>query len=414
MLKRPDLFMPWFQRQNVPLLLGLFLAIFCLVLYVGHLYLDWGPTLARQSLCSTKIDAPVAQDFPLHWTASFLALAGTPGAVYDFSRFGAVEKDLTGIGPHPWPYPPSGLLVDLPLALTPYCISLLLWLGVTLSLYLLVLYRLAPHPLTLLWALAFFGTFENFYYGQNGFLSAAMLGGGLMFLPTYPFSGGLLLGLLSYKPHIAVLIPLALVLGRQWRALWGALLSGSALALASAGVFGLDIWLLFFHSLRTTINHLHTKAIWFAKMPSIFAAVRLAGHGPAAAWLVHGSGMAAAIAILASIWLRPAPPADRALALVIATLLFSPHIWYYDLTLLTVPLAWLWWDGCSFGWFPGEQLLLLLSWAMPLVNFLLAVGWHWPVGPLYVCLPLLILLRRQCGSIGQPQAVRRITYARID
>jgi alpha-1,2-mannosyltransferase len=409
MLKRPDLFMHWFQRQNVPLLLGLFLAVFCLVFYVGHLYRDWGPTLGRQSLFAPKIDAPVALDFPLHWTASFLVLAGTPGVVYDLPRFSAVEKDLTSFGPHPWPYPPSGLLVDLPLALAPYFISLLLWLSVTLSLYILVLYRLAPHPLILLWSLAFFGTFENFYFGQNGFLSASLLGGGLLLLPTAPFSAGLLLGLLSYKPHIVVLIPLAFVLGRHWQALWGALLSGAALALVSALVFGPDIWLLFVQSLRTTMHHLHTKAVWFAKMPSIFAAVRLAGHGPVAAWLFHGVGMAVAVAILASIWLRPAPPPDRALALVIAILLFSPHIWYYDLTLLAVPLAWLWWDGCSSGWFPGEQFLLLLSWAMPLVNFSLAVGWHWPVGPLYVCLPLLILFRRQCGRIGQPQAVPQIT-----
>ena len=194
---------------------------FCLTFYVGNLFRIWGPILSGQSLLAPKIRNPIALDFPLHWTASFLALTGKSASVYDYKQLQAVEKNLTGFGPHPWPYPPTGLLVDLPLALTPYFVSLAIWLTVTLGVYLLVVYLIAPHPLTIVWSLAFLGTFENFYFGQNGFLSAALLGGGLLLLESNPLVAGLLLGLLSYKPHIFALIPLALLVGRQWRALGG-------------------------------------------------------------------------------------------------------------------------------------------------------------------------------------------------
>jgi len=63
-------------------------------------------------------------------------------------------------------------------------------------------------------ALAFPGTFQNFIQGQNGFLSAALLGGGLVILERFPLTGGMLLGALSYKPHLAALIPVALLAGR--------------------------------------------------------------------------------------------------------------------------------------------------------------------------------------------------------
>ena len=45
-----------------------------------------------------------------------------------------------------------------------------------------VIRRIAPHLLTIALALIFSGTIQNISYGQNGFLSAALLGGGLICL----------------------------------------------------------------------------------------------------------------------------------------------------------------------------------------------------------------------------------------
>jgi hypothetical protein len=386
--------MSWLDQERLPFLASLLLAIFCLSLYAGMIFRNWVPILRSQSLTATRVNPPVAMDFPLHWSASFLALSGQPLAVYDHSRLVAIEKEYTGYGPLPWPYPPTALLVDLPLAGAPYFISLALWLALTMGVYLLVLYRTAPHPLILLWALAFFGTFANFIYGQNGFLSAAALGGGLLLLEAHPLTGGIILGLLSYKPHLAVLVPVALIAGRNWRALGGAIISGLGLIVASMAAFGFDIWGLFLQNLPGAVNNLYTQPQWFVKMPSVFAAARLTGFDLRWAWTFQGILMLAAVALVVWLWSGSASPALKASGLVLAILLFSPHLWYYDLTLLALALAWFWQEGRRSGWILADQVLLLVSWFAPLVTFHLAVDLTWPLGPLYLAPSLILLFKR--------------------
>jgi len=84
----------------------------------------------------------------------------------------------------------------------------------------------------------------------------------------------------------------------------------------------------------------------------------------------------------------------RAAALVVGILLFSPHIWYYDVALLAVALAWLWQEANRGGWLPLEKLLLLLAWFTPLLTFLMMVGLKLSVGPLYLAMTIVVLLRR--------------------
>lgn len=391
------------EREKIYVTAGLVLASFVLTLFIGNLFMLWGPVLKGQNLCAPKITKPIALDFPLHYTASFLTLTRKPAAVYNYDYLQKVEKDLTGFGPHPWSYPPTGLLIDLPLALAPYFVSLAVWLTVTMGIYLFVLYRIAPHPFTLLWALAFLGTFMNFYFGQNGFVSASILGGGLLLLESHPLVGGFCLGLLSYKPHIFILIPLALLAGRKWRALAGVLVSLTCLFLVTGALFGFDIWQVFLKNTPLAIRNLQTESLWFDKMPSIFAAVRLAGYGVMKAWICQGLAMLAAVALVVWFWSGQATLPLRATALVLAILLFSPHIWHYDLTILALPLAWFWQLGNTKGWLPNEQLLLLLSWMLPLLNFLFLPG------PIFLVAPLFLLIHRYMWEKEQKQLVLKLS-----
>jgi hypothetical protein len=176
---------------------------------------------------SDRVGEPVGADFTLFWAASYLSLQGNPAEVYDFSHLRATEQQLFGPAVTlPWPYPPTFLLMVLPLSLLPYPTALAIWLAATLAVFLVVLWRIGPHPLILLLTLAFPGTFINFICGQNGFLSAALLGGGLLLLDRFPLAAGLVLGLLCFKPHLALLVPVALLAGRHGKALLGVLLSG--------------------------------------------------------------------------------------------------------------------------------------------------------------------------------------------
>ncbi|MBM4286055.1 MAG: DUF2029 domain-containing protein [Deltaproteobacteria bacterium] len=155
---------------------------------------------------------PVGSDFVTFWAGSVLAHRGHPEAVYQGAALKAVVQKATGAArEYPWHYPPGFLLFTLPLGLLPYLWSLGIWLAATLSAYLGVVRAWAPHPLGPWLALAFPGAFQNFFQGQNGFLSTALLGGGLLLLDRRPWLAGALLGLLTYKPHLAVLVPVVLL-----------------------------------------------------------------------------------------------------------------------------------------------------------------------------------------------------------
>ena len=135
------------------------------------------------------LDIPLGADFSHYWIASRLAQAGHPLTVYQPAEFIAAQAAFFKVSyPVPWFYPPTFLLMVYPLAALPYLASLGVWLAATLIAFLTVVRRIAPHPLTPWLALAFPGTFQNFFNGQNGFLSTALLGGGL--IPVEPISLG--------------------------------------------------------------------------------------------------------------------------------------------------------------------------------------------------------------------------------
>ena len=183
---------------------------------------------------------PIGSDFLGYWTASKIILSGNPTDVYDHVKLFSMEESISGIRYLvPVNYPPIYFLIIAPLALLPYLLSLAIWLCSTLLLFLYVIWRIAPHPATIWLTLAFPGTFQNFIHGQNGFLSAAILGGGLLCMERFPFIGGVILGFLTYKPHLAILIPIVLVAGRYWKTLAGMIISTLSLIFVSSLIFGL-------------------------------------------------------------------------------------------------------------------------------------------------------------------------------
>ncbi len=55
----------------------------------------------------------------------------------------------------------------------------------------------------------------NFIAGQSGFLTAAFLGGALLFLERRPVVAGVFIGGLTYKPQFGILLPVALIAVRR-------------------------------------------------------------------------------------------------------------------------------------------------------------------------------------------------------
>ncbi|MBL4615590.1 MAG: DUF2029 domain-containing protein, partial [Magnetovibrio sp.] len=197
--------------------------------YAWILIVFWGIAIIGLVVTSADgLDAwgrPLGTDFANVWSAGVMALDGQALSVYDPSAHYTTQKiafaspDVPYYG---WHYPPFFLLIAAALAVLPYGGALVAWMALTLPCYVAVLRRIQPGRLTLLVAIAFPGAMVNLVHGQNGFLSAALMGAGLVLLDRRPVLAGGLLGLLSYKPQFGLLIPLVLIATARWRAFMAA------------------------------------------------------------------------------------------------------------------------------------------------------------------------------------------------
>ena len=159
-------------------------------------------------------------DFITTWSAGELTLMGHAAAAYDWPTFKLVEESVLG---HPfdgylgWPYPPTFLFVAAFLALLPYTIAFVLWVFGTFLAYLAAIRAIVGDRVGYFLAAGFPAIVANAIVGQNGFLSAALIGGTLALMERNPICAGALLGLLTYKPHLGILFPIALLASGRWR-----------------------------------------------------------------------------------------------------------------------------------------------------------------------------------------------------
>ena len=332
----------------------------------------------------------VGRDFVTFWAAGNMALAGDAAGVFDPDRLHAAEVAAVGapIGTTPWFYPPTFLLLTSPLALLPYLVSLLLWLILPTIGLALLLRRLAPHPWTPWLTPLFTGVSQCLIIGQNGIITAVLLGMALLLLETSPVLAGLFFGLLSYKPQLAILIGPILLVGGQWRALAGAAASAMTLAAASWLAFGTTPWIAFLDAAHAATDILESGRLPWSQMVTVFGAARLLGVPVSAAYAVQLAVTAMAVLAVCWIWWRRTPLALRGSALAAAIPLATPYGFSYDLAVLSLPLAWLGWAALNGARNPGGWLLLALVWTTPVGGALLAEFASLPLTPVVVMLLL--------------------------
>lgn len=368
------------------------IAAYTKIIITAYL-LVWGFWIFTGSGLLDRTGKPIGADFLVFWSASSMARTGDPASVYDFPKFYTVEQTIADY-PNPWVYPPTYLLMVLPLSLLPYLPSFLVWIVSTCGIYLIVVRRIAPHPITPWLALAYPGTFQNIVHGQNGFLSTALLGGGLLLLENFPLTAGILFGLLSYKPHFAVFVPIALAAGKYWKALAAMLVSSACFILLSGFALGWRTWVAFHNNISLPIMILlQEKSLWI-KMPTTFASFLLAGFTHSLAGALHGFVMFGAVIIVAWIWHKEGPLYIRGSALTSGILLFTPYAYYYDLSLLALPLAWLGWEWHRGGWELTGRSILIITWLLPIIAPAIAIASGLQISPLLIAFLLVFTLRQ--------------------
>jgi hypothetical protein len=234
----------------------------------------------------------------------------------------------------PFPYPPPFLLFVAPFALLLFPVAFAAWLIGTAGLFYFVFRRIAPWPFTF----ALPAAHANALIGQNGFLTAAIFGLGTALLETQPFLAGAILGLLVIKPQLALLLPVAVIAARNWKAVAGAIISASALLLAALLAFGGETYAAFFAYLPTQ-THQVTTGVPLYKLASVCAALLFFGVPLPIALAVQAMVALAAATATWIAWSRRLP--TRVPLLAAATLLAPPYLFGYDSLLLMLPLGWL-------------------------------------------------------------------------
>jgi arabinofuranan 3-O-arabinosyltransferase len=346
-------------------------------------------------------------DFTCFWAAGRLALQGRAAAAYDWSQlreFVAAAGSPLDAGTLPWSYPPMFLIAVTPLALLSCGAAAMLWLGITLSAYLVAIYAIVPRALAVMVAAAAPVVFCNATVGQNGLLTAALLGGALVLLDERPVIAGILVGALCYKPHFGLLLPLVLAATGRWRVFASAAATVIVLAAIAGTIFGWDTFAAFAKQFGSANQALleHGTLPW-SKWQSIYGLSRVLGLGGEASWAVQIAVAAIAAAATLAIWRSSVSDALKAATLSTAVVIVTPYSVVYDLAVLAVPTAFLVKEGLASGFRRWEGAALVVAMLLPFAFLDKAE----PVGPIMGAILAAMIARRVGAGLtarAQPQA----------
>ena len=287
----------------------------------------------------------IPTDFVNVWAAGRLVLEGHPAAVYDWPTHKAAEEMALGgpfAGYFGWHYPPVFLFAAAALALVPYGAAFGLWLAMTFPVYVVAIRAIVGSRIGYLFAAAFPAVLCNSLVGQNGFLSAGLMGGALLMLTKRPVLAGIAFGALTYKPHLGILIPVALIAAGQWRTIAAAGVTTAVMPAISWLAFGTETWRGFIGNIgHTSTAFLSNGFADFGKLQTAFGLVRTLGGSEPLAWIVQSLVIAAAAVMVAALWRSRARYEIKAAGLAAASMLATPYLYTYDLVVLAVPLAFL-------------------------------------------------------------------------
>lgn len=341
---------------------------------------------------------PLGTDFSNIYAAGKYVLDGKPAAPFTPELQHLMEKRIFGPATpfYGWHYPPVFLAVAALLALLPYLPALIVWQAATLALYLKTMLAIAGDRRAWLPALAFPAVFINIGHGHNGFLTAALFGGGLLLLGRRPVLAGILLGLLCYKPQFGILIPLALAAGGYWRTFIAAAATVAVLVAASWLAFGAETWAAFRDSLAFTQTVvLEEGGTGFYKIQSLFAALRAWGAPLPLAYAAQALLALVVAVVVVMIWRRGGALAPKAAALLSGALLVTPYVLDYDLMVMAPAIAFLAAHGIARGFLPWEKTALAAIFIAPLVTRAVAEHTRLPIG--FIALVALFLLSARRG-----------------
>jgi hypothetical protein len=339
------------------------------------------------------------------WTGGVLALEGRVATLYDRDAYDALVKSLfpPATGFLSFSYPPHILPLLSGLALLPYGAALALWQLFGLGSFLAVSLNATNRDKVLPYVILSPIVILVITVGQASFFLAALFVGAFRLMPRRPIAAGGLLGLLTVKPQLGLLLPLALIWLGEWRALVAAAVTTVALVVVSIVCYGLGPWqdyvvytLPFQQRVITAMVGLYPTmmitpyaGLWWLGLP---AQTALALHGVAT--LVIGF---VSLRILGG----SGPAALKVAILAVASVIATPYCLNYDLAIPAAAIL-CWVALRAEPLTPGTLGALGLFWLLPYFSMALVL-WKLPVMP-FVVLALFCALVHEAWRHGMPLA----------
>jgi hypothetical protein len=320
-------------------------------------------------------------------------VAGDATRIYGHSVFLAAHDQYFHPGecliPPLFDYPPISLFLTYPLGLITYLTAFGVWIGGSFLLYLATIYLILPRRAALVAAIVPVTVPANILLGHNGFVTAALMGLSLVLLESRPWFSGIFIGLLTYKPHLGLLFPFALLAARNWRALASATLTALLLGIAAVIAFGYEGWPAFVASVFDRNIGLSPNEV-LLRHQSIYGLLNWAGASPWISWSLYLAVAAAVTLVICAMWAKPIPYPLKAAALGIGSVVVTPYVLPYDLCILSIGVAFFAKDGLVGGFLPAERFGLLSCF----VGLFLLLFPTAPVGPFIDAIFLFLIGRR--------------------
>lgn len=238
----------------------------------------------------------------------------------------------------PFQYPPHSLPIFAVLSVLFHSpLGFLVWIGASTLAFLVTAVLLVRREIhqggTFLYAiLAGSGLIVfNALLGQTGALIAALATGASLLWVSHPASAGLLLGLLTIKPHYALPLAMVAVVRRETRLVAAMVACVGALVIISGALFGFSYWSVYPHVLGGDNFTGPFMVSWLGLAQRLWPTAQFS---PRTTIAVYAVCLIATTAVV--LWLdrRGASALTQTGLVVACTLSFSPNTHPYDLLLL--------------------------------------------------------------------------------
>jgi alpha-1,2-mannosyltransferase len=359
--------------------------LFAVALMAVATFIMWVWTYTSGAGLLDGIGRPIGTDFSSFYTASQIALSGKAADVYNPAVHFEAQRILFAPNYHDYYgffYPPTFLLVCEALALVPYKAALFIWQAGGMLFYFLSLRFILPRTInSALLILGFPAVFLALGHGQNSFLTVGLFVIAFVCLRTRPVISGICFGLLAYKPQLALIVPIAMIASRNWRAFISAALTVMFFAGMTAFIFGANIFMHYAHLGSTTrVDLLEKGGPGWHKLQSLFAALRAFDVPVSISYILQALLTLLCIIMVWRTWRSQASEFLKYAILCMGCLLATPFVLDYDLLLLAPALIGYGLHAAKYGWQRGDKIMFVFIYASPIITRIVAERSFIPLG----------------------------------